>query len=84
MTLGRPVGDPIDPWTAGRYVRDPGGEVTEGGLRPDVAMPEDAVSTGITNGRATIWTSDSTGRKAIFVTVDGRVERWPRTWAGCA
>jgi len=84
MTLGWPVGDPIDPSTAGHYVRDPAGELTDGGFRPDLELPEDAVSTGITNGRATIWSSDSTGQKAIFVALDGRVERWPRSWAGCA
>ena len=84
LTVGWPIGAPIDPWTAGHYVRDPAGELTEGGFRADTDLPDDAVSTGITNGRATIWTSDSTGRRAIFVEVDGRVERWPRTWAGCA
>jgi hypothetical protein len=84
LAVGWPVGSVIDPWTAGRYVRDPAGELTDGGFRADAELPDDAVSTGITNGRATIWTSDSIGRRAIFLAVDGRVERWPRTWAGCA
>jgi len=65
-------------------VRDPAGEITKGGFRVDATLPDDAVSTGITNGRSTIGPSDGVGRRAIFIAVDGRVERWPRTWAGCA
>jgi hypothetical protein len=83
--LGWPPGSPMDgaSGTSNRYLRDPRGEVSRSGYRRSVRPPRDAISTGITNGYATIWTSKSLGEDAILVQVGNRFERWPQTGAGC-
>ena len=85
---GWPPGEPMDPTVGLRhtYVRDPLGKVKGvKGYRRNVVLPKDAVSTGVTNGYATIWTSAKVGDKAVFVQVGDRFERWPSATrsAGC-
>lgn len=84
MYVGSPPGAPIGSFESGDYVRDPQG-VMPGpkAYRRDVRLPRDAISTGITNGTATIWTIASVGQAAIFVQVGNRFERWPRSRVGC-
>jgi len=84
MDIGWPPGAPRDMLQLREYIRDPSGEVPgAGSYRRDVRRPKDAISTGITNGQATIWTSESLGEDAILVQVGSRFERWPRVTAGC-
>lgn len=87
LVTGWPPGTPINGGTdfqEHRYVRDPRGEVPgAGAYRRSVRPPRDAVSTGVTNGHATIWTSESLGENAILVQIGDRFERWPSTDAGC-
>ena len=89
MVLGWPPGSPHQMLGSYAYVRDPRGIVKKRYLqgpsyRRDVRPPKDAISTGITNGYATIWTSERVGDRAIFVQIGDRFERWPRTDFGCA
>jgi len=87
LYLGWPPGEPKDIHSGFEniYVRDPRSEVP--GVkryRRDAKLPKDAVSTGVTNGYATIWTSETVGERAIFVQVGDRIERWPQdTSVGC-
>ena len=87
LWTGWPLGEPRDPTVGFRntYVRDPRGTVKGvKGYRRNATLPKDAVSTGVTNGYATIWTSARVGERAIFVQVGDRFERWPRdTSIGC-
>jgi len=86
VDIGWPPGEPLDTTdgVAHRYVRDPAREVP--GARRysrSVKPPKDAISTGISNGYATIWTSRKLGEHAILVQVGDRFERWPQSGAGC-
>lgn len=45
------------------------------GYRRNGKLPRDAVSTGVTNGSATLWTSEKMGEKAVFVQVGDRFEK---------
>ena len=84
MSLGWPPGAPRDMLEVREYVRDPKGQVPGADTyRRDVREPKDAISTGITNGQATIWTSERLGEDAILVQLGSRFERWPRITAGC-
>ena len=73
------------------YIRDPGGKARKAlgrafsppGFRRDFHPPSDAISTGITNGYATIWTSEKLGDKWLLVQVGDRFERWSRSIGGC-
>ncbi|MFV2063312.1 MAG: hypothetical protein ACC726_07340 [Chloroflexota bacterium] len=85
MIMGWPPGEPIDRAGLHTYVRDPRGSVLAGRrFRRNVRLPGDAISSGITNGYATIWTGKRLGRDAILLRVGQRFELWPRTEAGCA
>ena len=84
MSLGWPPGAPRDMLQSREYVRDPKDQVPGAdAYRRDVRKPKDAISTGITNGQATIWTGETLGEDAILVQVGSRFERWPRVAAGC-
>ena len=77
MILGLPPGTPLDR-NVGTYVRDPRGTARGSrGFRLDFRPPKDAISTGITNGYATIWTSEKLGDSWLLVQVGDRFERWP-------
>ncbi len=86
VDIGWPPGEPLDSTdgVAHRYVRDPAREVP-GAKRysRSAKPPRDAISTGVTNGYATIWTSRKLGEDAILVQVGDRFERWPQSGAGC-
>jgi hypothetical protein len=84
LYLGSPPGAPIAPFASGDYVRDPRGVMPETDrYRRSIDLPADAISTGITNGHATLWVSESLGDDAIIVEVGERFELWPATRAGC-
>jgi hypothetical protein len=84
MYLGTPPGAPIGAYESGDYVRDPEGTLPgTDAFRRRVRPPADAISTGITNGVVTIWTSESLGDSAILVQVGQRFERWPKSVSGC-
>lgn len=62
-----------------RYIRDPDSVLevaTVLPFDPDVALPDDARSTGYHEGERTIWRNDDPD--AIYVVIADRVERWPR------
>ncbi len=73
------------------YIRDPRGKARQErgfgpsseGFRRDVRPPKDAISSGITNGYATIWTSEKLGDKWLLVQVGNRFEGWPQSIGGC-
>lgn len=85
LFLGTPPGAPIGAYESGDFVRDPNGAMRgkTHAYRRDIKLPADAISTGITNGFATLWTSRSLGEEAIIVQVGQRYEKWPRTTFGC-
>jgi hypothetical protein len=83
LTVGRPLGMPIDRLVRHEYVRDPAGEFSAQGwvTSPyvgDAPVPDDAAYTGWTNGNIEIWISPSELEKAIFIKRGDTFERWPR------
>jgi len=84
VLLGLPPGTPLDRGAVGTYVRDPQGTVPGArGFRRRFRPPDDAISTGITNGYATIWTSQALGDDWLIVRVGRRFERWPAHGGAC-
>lgn len=89
LLLGSPPGSPVGRYDGYVYARDPNAApadmvVAGPRYRRDAALPADAISTGITNGRVTLWTSATVGDKAIYVQIGNRFERWPLVDFGCA
>jgi hypothetical protein len=88
LTIGRPLGMPLDPLVPYEYVRDPAGEPLAQGwvtapYQAKAALPEDAAYTGWTNGNIELWVSPSAFDRAIYVKRGVVIERWPRaakTW----
>lgn len=83
LSIGRPVGAPLDPLVRWEYMRDPDGEALANDWLTApwdgrTAMPPDAVATGWTNGNIDLWTSASEQDAAVYVVRAGIVERWPR------
>ena len=83
LTIGRPVGAPLDPLVRWEYMRDPAGEAEEydwltAPYDGRSALPEDAVDTGWTNGNVDLWTAASEKDAAIYLRRGSIVERWPR------
>lgn len=83
LSIGRPVGAPLDPLVRWEYMRDPDGEALANDWLTApwdgaAAMPPDAVATGWTNGNIDLWTSAAEQDAAIYVVRAGIVERWPR------
>lgn len=87
ITLGLPPGTPMEFGNVRSYLRDPEGKVrgplARKGFRRDFRPPRDAISSGITNGYATIWTSETLGDRWLLVQVGDRFERWPQSIGGC-
>ncbi len=93
IAIGLPPGTPwnSDVGNVRFYLRDPGGKARRAlgrpfgatGFRRDFRPPNDAISSGITNGYATIWTSEKLGDEWLLVQVGNRFERWPRSIGGC-
>ena len=71
------------------YNRDPSGtlrEYTVGAYTKNAALPPGAIATGLRNDDdARLWVRPGF-RNAVYIVVDGRVERWPRAMnaPGCA
>jgi hypothetical protein len=83
VTLGWPVGAAIDWWDANQFVSDPDGRFGRQwplpiAYRSDTRLPDDAYSTGLTDGEFEIWVSPVAGSTAIWAKRTTRVERWPR------
>lgn len=83
MTVGWPIGSPIDGWARYHYVRDPDGRFKRSNrlpveYLPNTRLPTDAYSTGLTDGEFEIWVSPSMGADAIWARRTSKVERWPR------
>jgi hypothetical protein len=91
IAIGLPPGTRMGFDNTRFYVRDPQGkarralgpEFATKGFRRDYRPPRDAISTGITNGYATIWTSETLGDKWLLLQVGNRFERWPQSLGGC-
>jgi hypothetical protein len=86
LTIGRPLGMPVDRLVRYEYVRDPAGEfLAQGWVTSayvgDAPLPGDAASTGWTNGNIEIWISPDRLDQAIYVKRGDTVERWPRAAA---
>ncbi|HYO44730.1 MAG TPA: hypothetical protein VES19_16135, partial [Candidatus Limnocylindrales bacterium] len=87
LTIGLPLGMPIDRLDRNEFVRDPADEFLAQGwvtapFEPDATLPADAASTGWTNGNAELWISPSDLANAIYVRVGEATERWPRAADG--
>lgn len=83
LSIGRPVGAPLDPLVRWEYMRDPDGEALANKWLTapwdgTAALPPDAVATGWTNGNIDLWTSDAEQGAAVYLVRAGIVERWPR------
>lgn len=83
LAIGRPLGSPIDRLVRYEYVRDPVGEFLAQGwvTSPyvgDASRPDDAASTGWTNGNIEIWISPIELDQAIYIKRGSTFERWPR------
>jgi hypothetical protein len=83
LTIGHPIGMPIDPLALNEYVRDPAGEFLAKGwitapYQADAVLPDDAASTGWTNGNIEILVSPAELAKAIYIKRGEILERWPR------
>jgi hypothetical protein len=91
IVIGLPPGTPMGFSNTRSYVRDPRGRTRRAlgrafsppGFRRDFRPPRDAISSGITNGYATIWTSERLGDEWLLVKVGNRFERWPQSTSGC-
>jgi hypothetical protein len=82
LTIGRPLGMPIDPLVRHEYVRDPVGEFRAQGWLTgpyvgDAVPPSDAAPTGWSNGNIEIWVSPSELDQAIYIKRGNAFERWP-------
>jgi hypothetical protein len=83
FAIGLPPGTPLRGFDEARfYIRDPGGKARKA-LGRAFSPPADAISSGVTNGYATIWTSEKLGDAWLLVQVENRFERWPRSIGGC-
>jgi hypothetical protein len=83
LTIGRPLGTPIDPLVRYEYVRDPASEFLREGwvtapYKARVTLPDDAAYTGWTNGNIDIWVGPDELARAVYVKRGDVVERWPR------
>ncbi|OGN87736.1 MAG: hypothetical protein A2X23_07850 [Chloroflexi bacterium GWC2_73_18] len=83
LTIGRPLGMPIDPLLRWEYVRDPQGEFLAHGWiaepwRGETTAPSDLLYTGWTNGNVELWISPSELDAAVYLRLGGARERWPR------
>ena len=87
LSIGLPLGMPIDRLDRNEFVRDPAGAFLAQGwvtspFEPDSTLPADAASTGWTNGNVELWISPSELEDAVFMQVGGVMERWPRAAEG--
>jgi hypothetical protein len=84
LSTGWPIGTARDyPASFAEFVQDPKGEFAtrwslEDAYVADDTLPADAYSTGLTDGRVTIWVSPSAGDRAVWARIGDRFERWPK------
>lgn len=86
LVTGWPIGTPRDVGAEVTFVRDPDREFDriwplDEPWEADAELPDDAFSTGLTDGEYEVWVSPSAGDAAVWVAVDDRFERWPRAGA---
>jgi hypothetical protein len=87
LTLGLPLGMPIDPLVRNEFVRDPAGEFLAKGwvtapFDSSATLPSDAAYTGWTNGNVELWISPTDLDAAVYMRVGRATERWPRAADG--
>jgi hypothetical protein len=83
LSIGRPLGERMDPLVHREYVRDPAGEFLGNGWLTEpfdggARLPADAIDTGWTNGNIDLWLSPGEQERAIYLVRGDVVERWPR------
>jgi hypothetical protein len=83
LTVGNPLGAPLDRLVRYEYVQDPAGEFLERGwltapFQGTATLPKDAAYTGWTNGNIQLWVSPSEYEDAVYVRYADKTERWPR------
>jgi hypothetical protein len=83
LTIGRPLGAPLDPLDRWEYVRDPDGTFRTNGwlagrYNGDTQLPVDAEDTGWGNGNVDLWISPSNLDRGIYLVRGRTVERWGR------
>jgi hypothetical protein len=83
LTIGRPLGGPLDRLVRWEYVRDPNGFFrTNGWLAArydgNTRLPSDAIATGWSNGNIDLWISPSDLDRGIYMVRGNVVERWAR------
>jgi hypothetical protein len=83
LSVGHPLGAPIDPLVRYEYVQDPAGEFLERGwltapFQGKATLPKDAAYTGWTNGNIQLWVSPSEYEDAVYIRYGDKTERWPR------
>ena len=81
-----PIGTPRDIGDEVAFVRDPDADFDR--MSPldepweaDAELPEDAFSTGLTDGEYEIRVSPSAGDAVVWAAIDDRFECWPRAGA---
>jgi hypothetical protein len=83
LSVGNPLGAPMDPLVRYEYVQDPAGEFLERGwltapFQGNATLPKDAAYTGWTNGNIELWVSPAEFERAVYVRYGDVTERWPR------
>jgi hypothetical protein len=83
LTIGRPLGKPLDRLVRWEYVRDPNGLFRTSGwlvgrYDSDAQLPGDAVATGWTNGNVALWISPTNLDRGVYLVRGTVVERWAR------
>lgn len=83
LTIGRPLGAPLDRLDRWEYVRDPGGVFWANRWIAErwdghAALPRAARETGWTNGNIDLWIDPAQLDDAVYVVRGGSTERWPR------
>jgi hypothetical protein len=83
LTIGRPLGAPLDRLVRWQYVRDPDGAFRTSGwlaarYNGNTRLPSDAVATGWSNGNVDLWISPSDLDHGIYMVRGNVVERWAR------
>ena len=80
-----PVRYPGDQWVT--FARDTEEALSDGMVdgtyRADVALPSAAMNTGVTTEYGTVWLVPDENEAIYVVQVDGSVQKWPASSAGC-
>ena len=83
LSIGSPIGAPLDQLDRHEYLRDPRGTALDAGWiterwRATTTLPADAASTGWTNGNIELWVSPSRFERGVYLRLGDAFEWWPR------